>query len=233
MVRQNTTLVTLAKAVSISAGQLSKMLHGRAHIDIEQFDTICAQIGLDARSVWIEAKNEIVDDHHRKTNSRILGQVGESETDSNNVHLYRDRIDASERVRRLLLLVREVAGGDFNSAYALIVSALAGGTTSLSREAWDDILDGREKVDISTIAAIAHGLGVTRDYLLFDDPEVVKRVESELEFARIADKAGVARISARGLLSSDSLRTITELVASRIDKQQRETEIDGRNPPPR
>jgi transcriptional regulator with XRE-family HTH domain len=147
MVRQGDTLADLSAGVTVSVAQLSKMLRGRAHIDIEQFDAICSFLGLDSALVWEEATRD------------VRHPMAESGARPASLH---DR-----RIRRSN-------------------QPIAGAPDSRSHN--------------SEIA----------------DREVAENIETGLRFARAMEEAGVIRVAARGELTPEALRAITEIVTRRI-----------------
>lgn len=55
LARQKMTKTELAQRTQISLPQISNILAGHKHIDLEQFDVLCAALGLDADSEFVAA----------------------------------------------------------------------------------------------------------------------------------------------------------------------------------
>lgn len=190
MARLNTSVTEVATAISSSQPQLSKMLRGRAHIDLEQFDSLCTYLDLDPQEVWREAKEDIGNAAPR--GQRALGQ--------------------SELARRLRVLVRDLARDDARLAYQLIVPGLSRANTALPPATWDQLLAGTTSLGPNALRVIAESFDVEPAYLTLDDQELVERVESEVAFRRTAEAAGVTRLAARGTLTPAAFRAITKLI---------------------
>jgi transcriptional regulator with XRE-family HTH domain len=198
-------VLTLATAIDVSRPQLSKILRGRAHIDLEQFDAICDRLELDSARVLAEAKLETA--RVREEEGLVTHAISSSE------------LDTVELTRRLRLLVETVAGDDAVAAYRKILPALTRTHARVSPAEWRAALEGELSLTFEALSAIADGLGVPTGYLTRRDIELTDRVEAEFALANAMSEAGATRMAARGHLSPDALREIAALVSRRISKQ--------------
>jgi transcriptional regulator with XRE-family HTH domain len=195
MVDRAVSLAEAARAVDVSEGQLSRMLHGKRRMDVEQLDLLCRFLEIDAVETLRAAKT---------------GTLATTDTTPASGVAAND--DLPELARRLRSLSRLQDDGGYRS-----VSLAAGRIgVSLTQSDWHDLLDGavaaipRDEL----LGAISSALGVPRDYLTSGDQEFVARVEAEEELAHAMRTSGTLRIAARNLssLSPDEILAIAKLV---------------------
>lgn len=220
MARRDLTLLDLRNAVDVSVPQLSKMLRGRAHIDLEQFNSICSYLGLDPEKVWLEAKSDI--DEPAFDNRAESAAPGAAEPGPARQEPQADRtesdLDPAEVGRRLRWLVENITDGDTAGGYRQVLAALARADAHISTGEWASAVAGESRLSHKVLSAVADGMGVQAGYLTREDPELRERVEAELVLARAMDEAGATQVAARGELSPDALREIAALVSRRISK---------------
>ncbi len=198
MARLDISTLELAVSVGISRPQLSKMLRGVAHIDIEQFTALCTRLDLDSARVLDEAIVEADSDTENNRRTEVT------------------ELSPAEVSRRLSLLTEFF--DDHDDGYYFVSSKISHVGTGLNLTDWRAALAGGNTLDYRTLSAVAEALGVPVAYLTRDDHEVVDRVEAELVLSRALADAGTTRIAARGQLSPDTLREIAALVSRRISK---------------
>ncbi|PPF18340.1 helix-turn-helix transcriptional regulator [Rathayibacter sp. AY1A7] len=195
MVDRAVSLAEAARAVDVSEGQLSRMLHAKRRMDVEQLDLLCRFLEIDAVETLRAAKNGTL------TAADVAPAPGAAANQ-----------DVRELGRRMGALARLQDDGGYRA-----VSLAAGRIgVALSQNEWHDLLDGaiaafpRDEL----LGAISSALGVPRDYLTTGDQEFVARVEAEEELAHAMRSTGTLRIAARNLssLSPDEIRAIAKLV---------------------
>ncbi|PPF31232.1 helix-turn-helix transcriptional regulator [Rathayibacter sp. AY1A3] len=195
MVDRAVSLAEAARAVDVSEGQLSRMLHAKRRMDVEQLDLLCRFLEIDAVETLRAAKNGTL------TAADVAPAPGAAVNQ-----------DVRELGRRMGALARLQDDGGYRA-----VSLAAGRIgVALSQNEWHDLLDGaiasfpRDEL----LGAISSALGVPRDYLTTGDQEFVARVEAEEELAHAMRSTGTLRIAARNLssLSPDEIRAIAKLV---------------------
>ncbi|PPG67575.1 hypothetical protein C5C31_09240 [Rathayibacter rathayi] len=174
--RNELTQLELADRLSISKGQMNKMLRGRAHIDIDQFIGMCAEQGLDPAEVLREA----------------IQEASPGAADSPSADDTETPISPTELGRRLNLLVAYLADSSSAAGLRQVRPALSRSGLTLSFDEWEHLLHGDGPVDSPSLAAIADGLGVPTGYLTRLDESLAKRVESDLLRARTSRQAGAA-----------------------------------------
>lgn len=198
MARLDVSASEIASAVGISRSQLSKMLRGVAHTDIDQLAALATTVGLDPVEVLGEAWRGL-----------SLGMA------ENSSPLERSAIAAEtsavELGRRLKVLV-DRNGLDEHDAYRLVSAAAARSDTWLSLYDWQSALAGTKTPTSRALTAIAQAFGVPPEFLLQNDQATVDRVKAEADLARAATDAGVTRIAARGQLSPDAMREVAALL---------------------
>lgn len=220
MARRDLTLLDLTNVVNVSVPQLSKILRGRAHIDLEQFNSICSYLGLDPEKVWQEAKSDI-DEPVGGNRAESAGSVtteAEPAGREPQVDQIESDLDSAEVGRRLRRLVENIVDGDTAAGYRRVAAALARADAHISTGEWASAVAGKGRLAHKVLSAVADGMGVPAGYLTREDPELRERVESELVLARAMQEAGATQIAARGELSPDALREIAALVSRRISK---------------
>ncbi|MBF4625835.1 helix-turn-helix transcriptional regulator [Clavibacter sp. VKM Ac-2872] len=195
MVDRAVSLAEAARAVDVSEGQLSRMLHGKRRMDVEQLDVLCRFLEVDAVETLRAAKT---------------GTLTAAETaPAAGVEAHDDPRELARRIRAISRLRRE--GG-----YGTVATAAARVGIELSQNEWHDLLDGEVGALPSheLLGAISSALGVPRDYLTSGDQEFAARVEAEEELAHAMRTSGTLRIAARNLssLSPDEILAIAKLV---------------------
>lgn len=204
MARIDASTTEIAASVSVSRSQLSKVLRGVAHIDIEQLALLATSVGLDPVEVLTEAWQVA----RPQTISTKITQRGNGAYSA---------ITPTELGRRMRVLVDSHPLDD-EGAYRLAATAAARGGTWLSHTDWEDVLNGNGSLEASVLTVIAVAFDVPPEYLLVDDDEPARRTEAEAVLARAAADAGVSRVAARGSLSPEAMREIAALITRRIPK---------------
>ncbi|MDO4039341.1 helix-turn-helix domain-containing protein [Clavibacter michiganensis] len=195
MVDRAVSLAEAARAVDVSEGQLSRMLHGKRRMDVEQLDLLCRFLEVDAVETLRAAKTGTL------TAAETAPAAGIEAHD-----------DLGELARRMRTIARLRDGG----GYRAVATAAARAGVELSQNDWHDLLDGAVGALPSheLLGAISSALGVPRDYLTSGDREFADRVEAEEELAHAMRTSGTLRIAARNLssLSPDEILAIAKLV---------------------
>lgn len=213
MTRRSVTLLDLSQAVSISRAQLSKMLRGRAHIDIEQFEAICSFLALDSGLVWSEARSEV------EGGPSAIAKSSAGQLAGPGIQASGQRPPGSEVARRLRLLLQGSTDDTLHAASTPAVGSRGRIAEAVETDDPTKLAPARDSDESETLKAIAEGLGVRPDYLTTENSYVVESVEAELEFERVMQQAGVAKIAARGALTPDALRAITRIISKRMEEK--------------
>jgi transcriptional regulator with XRE-family HTH domain len=195
MVDRAVSLAEAARAVDVSEGQLSRMLHGKRRMDVEQLDILCKFLEVDAVETLRAAKTGAL------ATADTVPAAGVAANQ-----------DLRELARRMRTLAQRHEDGGFRA-----VSLAAGRIgVSLTVNEWHDLLDGAlaSMPKEELLGAVTSALGVPRDYLTSGDQEFVARVEAEEELAHAMRTSGTLRIAARNLssLSPDEILAIAKLV---------------------
>lgn len=194
MARRRTTLAEACVVVGVSEGQLSKMMHGKRRIDVEQLEDLCNFLGVDMIQVLREARGE-----------SSGPEPIDPGTDIRNSNL-------RELSRRVRVLVAYFSGDAFGAASRAVRRI----DVDLSLAAWNDLLDGAltSVPDTQFLQLISAALGVDPGYLDSGDGEFVARIEAGLELAAVMRQTGTSRVAARALtkLGADEIRAVTELI---------------------
>lgn len=204
MARIDVGTAEIAAAVGVSRSQLSKMLRGVAHIDVEQLASLATSVGLDPVAVLCEAWQGVTP---QRVSTSIAQRGGVSSAG----------IAPTELGRRMHVLL-DVRALDDESAYRLASAATTRGGTWLSHRDWEAVLNGSGSLEAPVLSAIAAAFEVPAEYLLVEDKELSNRIEAEAVLARAAADTGVSRVAARGPLSPESAREIAALMTRWIPK---------------
>jgi transcriptional regulator with XRE-family HTH domain len=121
MVERVVSLAEAARAVDVSEGQLSRMLHGKRRMDVEQLDLLCRFLEVDAVETLRAAKAGTL----ATTDSTAAAAVA-----ANN--------DLRELARRL----RALSGLHGDGGYRAVSLAAGRIGATLSPSGWHDLLDG-------------------------------------------------------------------------------------------
>lgn len=195
MVGRAVSLAEAARAVDVSEGQLSRMLHGKRRMDVEQLDVLCRFLEVDAVETLRAAKTGTL------TAAETAPAAG---------------VEAHDDLRELARRIRAISRLRNEGGYRAVATAAARVGIELSRNEWHDLLDGEVAALPSheLLGAISSALGVPRDYLTSGDQEFAARVEAEEELAHAMRTSGTLRIAARNLssLSPDEILAIAKLV---------------------
>ena len=204
MARIDVGTAEIAASVGVSRSQLSKMLRGVAHIDIEQLASFATSVGLDPVAVLVEAWQG-VPPQSVSTSITQRGSVSSA------------GVSPTELGRRMHALI-DLHALDDEGAYRLASAAAARGGTWLSHMDWEAVLNGSGSLEAPVLAVIATAFEAPAEYLLVEDKELANRIEAEAVLARAAADAGVSRVAARGPLSPEAMREIAALMTRRIPK---------------
>lgn len=195
MVDRAVSLAEAARAVDVSEGQLSRMLHGKRRMDVEQLDLLCRFLEIDTVETLRAAKSGTL------ATAEAAPAAG---------------VAANQDVRELARRVRALTRLREDSGYRAVSLAAGRIGVNLSRNGWADIIDGAITSFPSTefLGAVSSALGVPRDYFTTGDQEFVAHVQAEEELADAMRVSGTIRIAARNLssLSPDEIRAIAKLV---------------------
>ena len=183
--------------IGVSEGQLSKMLHGKRRIDVEQLEELCAFLDVDMISLLSEARGE--------PSPPPPGSAG---------GLAPRNVNLREMSRRVRVLVAYFVG----DPYVAVLRAARRLDVELSRSEWSDLTDGAlaDIPDADLLSSISTALGVDPGYLNSADQEFVARVEAGLELAKVMRQTGTSRVAARALsrLGADEIRAIADIIRS-------------------
>lgn len=192
MIATGVTLSDLAPAVGVSQAQLSRMLHGRRRIDLEQLQMLCSYLQVDLVDVVREARGEAV-------------TISSSDASASN-------LDVKELARRTVCLANSYDGDPFSAAQ----TAAARVGVSLTRPQWLDVLSGDlvSVPDRALLSAVSVALGGGTDYLITADEERVAQVEAGFELRDAIRETGTSVLAARALssLGADQLKAVAALV---------------------
>ena len=196
MANRRTTLAEACVVMGVSEGQLSRMMHGKRRIDVEQLADLCNFLGVDMIDVLREARGE---------SSAPPPHSLESEVRNTSLR---------ELSRRVRVLVAYFTG----DAYGAAARAVRRLDVDLSNAEWNDLVEGElaRMPDARLLQSISAALGVDPGYLDSGDQEFVARIEAGLELADVMRQTGTSRVAARALtkLGADEIRAIADLIRS-------------------
>lgn len=198
------SLAEAARTVDVSEAQLSRILHGKRRMDVEQLDLLCRFLEIDTVETLRAAKNGTL------ATTEATPAAG---------------VAANQDVRELARRVRALAQLQEDSGYRAVSLAASRIGVTLSRNQWLDVVDGALTTFPNTefLGAISSALGVPRDYFTTGDQDFVAHVQAEEELAHAMRESGNIRIAARNLssLSPEEIRTIATLIQERAHERAR------------
>ncbi|WP_426624418.1 helix-turn-helix domain-containing protein [Leifsonia sp. McL0607] len=208
ILRKRINQVDLARELGVSEGQLSKMLRGNRHINVEQLRELAVGMNVSMSEVFTQVESDLgVQAQEAASESRRFHSAAQREDPGRATSF---DLEPAELARRLDYSIASLIEGDEAAQNMTVATAMR----TVSARHLAAIREGTIRPNNEIVQAIAELIGVDPAYFAAREPADIELIEAELEVVKEMRIAGVSQVAARGFTahSPEALRSISALI---------------------